>query len=172
MAGVVRIKSPIRLSCKRRIFIRLTRSGGFQTAAGDLAMALPLKKLSRHAHRCFVCVQQSCSKMVPGKILDNATSGGGAHFLHDLRVLIQMLQRRRNCVYISRLYDNAFDSITDYIDGFARGDLRQSGCRGLTRYFRAAFPLGGENVYCPLVEIILRIADEPDDANIIAPELL
>ena len=53
-----------------------------------------------------------------------------------------------------------------------RGDLRQSAGRRFVRDFRAAFPLRGENVDCSLVEIILWIANEPDNANIIAPELL
>src|SRR4029077_15803810 len=129
-------------------------------------------KSSRHAHRGCVCVQQSRSKMVPGKILHDATSGGSAHFLHDFRMPIQMLKRRCNCVHISWLYDDSLNSITNHIARLARGDLRQSARRRFVRDFRAAFPLRGKNVDCPLVEIILRVAHEPDNTNIIPPELL
>ena len=128
--------------------------------------------VSWHAHRGFVCVQQSRSKMVPGKILYNATSGGSAHFLHYFAMPIQMLERRRNCIHISGLYDDSLDSITDHITRLMRGDLRQSARCRFVRHFRAAFPLRGKNMNCPLVEIILRIANESDNANIIAPELL
>src|SRR5437870_10936071 len=110
--------------------------------------------------------------MVPGKILDDATSGSGPHFVYDFRMPIQMLQRRRNCAHVSRLYDDSLNSTTDDIARLARGDLRQSARRRFVRDFGAAFPLRGENVDCPLVEIILRVAHEPNDTNIIPPELL
>ena len=110
--------------------------------------------------------------MVPGKILHDATSGGHAHFLHDFRMPVQMLQRRRNCVHVPRLYDDSLNSITNHIACLARGDLRQSARCRFVCDFRTAFPLLGKNVDCPLVEIILRVSDEPNNANIIAPELL
>ena len=63
--------------------------------------------------------------MVPGKILDYATSRGSAHFLNDLRMLVQMLERRCDGADICRLHDDAFDAIAHNIARFARGDLRQ-----------------------------------------------
>src|SRR5947207_9211380 len=101
--------------------------------------------------------------MVPGKIVDDATSGGSAHFLKDFRMPVQMLQRGPNCVHISRLYDDALNSITNYIARFVRGDLRQSACCRFVRDLRATFPLRGENVDCSLAEIILWITNKPDN---------
>src|SRR4249919_1985159 len=101
--------------------------------------------------------------MVPGKILDDATSGGSAHFLHDLSMPVQMLQCRRDCVNIAGLYDDSLNSITHHIARLTRGDLRQSARRCFVGDFRAAFPLRGENVDCSLVEVIFWIANEPDN---------
>ena len=85
---------------------------------------------------------------------------------------IQMLQRCRNCLHISGLHDHTLNSIADHIARLARGDLRQSARSGFICDLRAAFPLRGENMDRVLAEIILRVTHEPDDANVIAPELL
>src|SRR5262245_9205126 len=110
--------------------------------------------------------------MIPGEILDYATSGSAAHFVDDFPMPIQMLQSGRNRVHIAWLYDHSFNSITDHIASLARGDLRQSARRRFISDLCTAFPLGWENVDCSLVEIILRIPYESDNANIVAPELL
>src|SRR5262249_49797156 len=120
----------------------------------------------------FVCVQQSRSEMIPGEILDYAMSRRGAHFLHDLRMSVQVFQRCRDRVHISWFHNNALSAIADDVAGLARGDLRQTACRRFICDLSAAFPLRRENVDRALAEIILRVTHESNRANVVAPELL
>src|SRR6476660_10328594 len=110
--------------------------------------------------------------MVPGEILNHATSCGAAHLLNDLRMSIQMLQRSCDCLDISWFYDDSLNTIAHHIARLARSDLGQCARRRLIRDFGAPFPLRRKHMHRGLVEIILRIAHESDDANVIAPKFL
>ncbi len=110
--------------------------------------------------------------MVPGEILNYATSCRGAHLFNDFKMSIQMLKRRCDRVHISRLHNDSFDAIADYIACLARGDLRQSARRRFICNLGAPLPLRRKNVNRALAEIILRVTDKSYDANVIAPEFL
>src|SRR4029450_5321707 len=108
--------------------------------------------------------------MVPCEIFNYATSRGAAHLLDDFRMSMQMLERRCDCVDITRLYNNSFHAVAHYIACFTCGDLRQRACRGFICHFGAAFPLRRKNMYRALVKIILRVAYKSHYADVIAPE--
>src|ERR1044071_9530996 len=110
--------------------------------------------------------------MVPRKIFNYTTSGGAAHLLHDLRMSMEMLQRRCDRIDITRPDDDAFDAVAHYIAGLTSGDLGQRARRGFVWHFGAAFPLRRKNMHRSLVQIILRVANKSHLSNVIAPELL
>src|SRR5438128_67408 len=78
IAGVVSIKSPIRLSWIRRMFTKQRSDRRYRS-------------LSRHLHSCCVGAEQSPSEMVPGEVFHDACTGGGAHAFGNFRMLIEML---------------------------------------------------------------------------------
>ena len=62
-----------------------------------------------------------------------------------------------------------FDAVVHDVAGFARGDLRQPAGRRFVDDLRAPFALRRENVDRPLAQIILHVAREPDDLDIVPP---
>src|ERR1044072_1861753 len=76
--GVVRIRSPIRLSCRRRIFIERQNHNGAPQRRNELLGGYrpQYKYLSCPSHSYFVGTEQSCPKMVPREVLNHATSRG------------------------------------------------------------------------------------------------
>src|SRR6266704_2764355 len=85
---------------------------------------------------------------------------------------MQMLQCRCDGVDIPWLHDDSLNAIAHHVACLARSDLRQRARRCLICDFGAPLPLRRKNMHRGLVEIILRIAHESDDANIIAPKFL
>src|SRR6266404_275727 len=110
--------------------------------------------------------------MVPGEILDYATSSRGALLFDDFRMSIQMLERSCDRVHVSRLHDDSFNAIAHHVACLARGDLRQRARRRFICDLGAPLPLRRKNVNRPLAEIVLRVTHKSYDANVIAPELL
>src|SRR3954447_10702615 len=110
--------------------------------------------------------------MVPSEILDDATSGSGAHLFHDVWIAIQMLKSICYGGYVSRLHDHSFNLIAHHVACLARGDLRQCTRRRFVGNLGAPLPLRRENVNASLVQIIFRVPHEADDSNVVTPELL
>src|SRR5437762_7548883 len=110
--------------------------------------------------------------MVPREILNYAMSGRCTHLFDDFRMVMQMLERRRDSINVPRLYDYSFNTIAHHVACLLRGDLRQCACRGFISHFRAPLPLRRKNMDTALVQIIFRVADKSHDANVVAPELL
>src|SRR5262249_54647565 len=117
------------LELQEKDFHKLFTVVTFRTPKRSAVTDVGYSESSRHWYSSRVCVKQSRPKMVPGKILHDATSGSNAHFFNDLRMPIQMLKRRRDCAHISRLYDDSVNSVTHYVARLARSDLRQSARR-------------------------------------------
>src|SRR5262245_7988003 len=84
-AGTVKIRSPIRLSWMRRRFNR---------------------PLARPLHRQFVSIEQACAEMVPREIFHHALPCCEAHPFHDFRMIIELLNRRRQRIDIRRRDDD------------------------------------------------------------------
>src|SRR6266436_880674 len=110
--------------------------------------------------------------MVPGEILDYATSSRGALLFDDFRMFIQMLERSCDRVHVSRLHDDSFNAIAHHVACLARGDLRQRARRRFICNLGAPLPLRRKNVNRALAEIILRIPHKSYDTDVIAPEFL
>src|SRR5260370_20239066 len=110
--------------------------------------------------------------MVPGEIFHCALSRCAPHARDNLRMAIQMLDRGRDGIDISRLNDNSFHAVAYHIPRFAGRDHGQAGGGRFVNRFGAAFQPRWKNVNRTLTEIILEIAFETDNANILAPELL
>ena len=110
--------------------------------------------------------------MVPREIFHCALSRCAPHARDNLWTPIQMLDRGRDCIDISRLNDNSFYAIAHYVARFAGRDHGQAGGGRFVNRFGAAFQPRWKNVNRTLIEIILEIAFETENANILAPELL
>src|ERR1043166_669877 len=104
--------------------------------------------------------------MVPREILNYATPCRASHLLNDLRMPIQMLQCCCDGADISWFHDDSLNAIAHHIACLARRDLRQRARRRFICDFGASFPLRRKNMHRGLIEIILRVAYEPDDANV------
>src|SRR4029077_21213973 len=116
--------------------------------------------------------QQSLPKMVPGEIFHYPFARGNAHFRHDSRMLVKMLDGAGDGIDISREDDDAFDSITHHIARFAGEDLWQTtGCR-LVSDLGATFQLWWKNVDRRLNQICFHVARETNGADVAAPEFL
>src|ERR1700693_4587381 len=87
-------------------------------------------------------------------------------------MVIQMLDRGRDSIDVSRFDNDSFHSVADHVTGFARCDHWQSASRRLVNCFCAAFQSRWKNVDRPLVQIILEIALETENANVVSPEFL
>ena len=123
IAGTVRIRSPIRLSWMRRMFNR---------------------PLARPLHRQLVSVEQARAEMVPREIFHHPFPRREAHPLHDFRMIIEVLNRRRERIDIRRRNDDPLHAVLHHVARFARRDLRQPAGRRLVGDFRAAFALRGK----------------------------
>src|SRR5438270_13645953 len=100
MAGVVRIRSPIRLSWMRRMFIQTRararnryRSLENRSSAGEGARLR--RKLALHPHRFLIRNEEPGAEMVPGEIVHDASPRGFAHSFDGFRMPIQLEDRRR-----------------------------------------------------------------------------
>ncbi len=83
-----------------------------------------------------------------------------------------MLDRGRDGIHVSGLNHNSFHAVADHVPRFAGGDHGQAGCGRFVNRFGATFQPRWKNVNRSLIEIILEIAFETENANILAPELL
>src|SRR6266853_6188512 len=68
-----------------------------------------------HPHCELVSAEQSCAKMVPRKILDDAPARGQAHPLDHFRMPIKLENCRRQFTHIPRRDKNSFDSVGDNV---------------------------------------------------------
>src|SRR5262245_60264076 len=125
IAGTVRIRSPILLSWMRRTFNR---------------------PLTRPLHRQFVSIEQACAEMVPREIFHHALPCREAHPFHDFRMIIELLNRRRERIDICRRDDDSLDAVLDYVARFACRDLRKTTGRRLVSDFGTPFALRGKNM--------------------------
>src|SRR5260370_1466003 len=108
--------------------------------------------------------------MVPGEIFHHALSRRRTHAGANDWMAIQMLDRRGDCIDISRLDDDSFDTIADDVARFARSDHGQAArCRFVNR-FGASFQTRWENINRALIEVILEIALKTENANVLAAE--
>src|SRR5204863_7758176 len=96
---------------------------------------------SLNLHSEFVSAQQSRSEMVPGEILNHAASCCAAHLVDYFRMGMQMFDRRRDRIDISRLHDDSLHAIAHQIACFACSDLWQTAGSRLVGDFGAALPL-------------------------------
>src|SRR6266568_1335248 len=80
----------------------------------------------QHLHGHFISPQQSLSKMVPGEIFHYSFACSSAHFRHDPRMLVKMLDGGGDGVDIARWHNDAFASITHHIPRFAGDHLWQT----------------------------------------------
>src|SRR6266487_601484 len=170
MAGVVMIKSPIRLSWRSKIFTAVAALYERRISFGGSETAAP--NLSRHSHRDCICIEQSRAEMVPGKIFNDPAPRRSAHLFNRFRMSIEIFERGRDRIDVSRPDNNSLDLIAHDIARFPSGDLRQTAGRRFIRDFGASLPLRGKDVHRALAEITLRIADKPQGADVIAPEFL
>src|SRR6476619_6648491 len=131
IAGVVKMRSPSRRSWISRIFIGATVYG----------RRCRCWQWLQHLHGHFISPQQSLPKMVPGKIFHYPFARGNAHFRHDSRMLVKMLDRAGDGIDIAGRHYDAFDSITHHIAGFAGDHLRQTAGRRLVSDLGATFQL-------------------------------
>src|SRR5260370_25574352 len=108
--------------------------------------------------------------MLPREIFHHALSGSGAHARNNLRMARQMLNRRRDCIDIAGLDDDSFHAVAHNVAGFTGGNHRQTTSGRFVNRLGAAFQPRRKNVNGSLIEIILEIAFEAENANILAPE--
>src|SRR5437868_14777865 len=89
IAGVVKMRSPSRRSWISRIFI----------VAAVYERRWKCWQWLQHLHGHFISPQQSLPKVVPGKIFHYPFARGSAHFRHDPRMLVKMLDEigRASC---------------------------------------------------------------------------
>src|SRR5258708_7883945 len=129
-----------------------------------------IERLLRHLDRSFVGAQQTRPIMVPGEMFHYSLARRRTHALDDFRMTIQMLDRTRDCIDISRLNNDSFDTVTHHVAGFAGGDHRQTASGSFVNRFGAALQARRENVNRSLIEIILEVALKTENANILETE--
>src|SRR5215212_1708401 len=164
MAGVVRTRSPIRLSWMRRMFIQLLlvlvillvlQAVRLRARAGARARA-GVKERWQSApqlHRTLIRTEQPRPEMVPGEIVHDPLPRRQAHPFDRFRVIVQMPDRFGERIDIGRRNDQSLDVMGDDVAGLARRDLRQAAGRRFVGDFGTAFALRGEDVRRRLAQI-------------------
>src|SRR5437016_12248867 len=110
--------------------------------------------------------------MIPREIFHRALSRCAPHARDNLWTPIQMLDRGRDGIDISRLNDNSFYAIAHHVARFAGRDHGQAGGGRFVNSFGAAFQPRWKNVNRTLIEIIHVIELETENANMIDTEIL
>src|SRR5437870_11613099 len=110
--------------------------------------------------------------MVPREIFHCALSRCAPHARDNLWTPIQMLDRGRDCIDISRLNDNSFYAIAHDVARFAGRDHGQAGGGRFVNRIGAACQPRWKDVNRTLIELILEFAFETENANILTPECL
>src|SRR6266571_3131559 len=108
--------------------------------------------------------------MIPSKIFHHAPPRRLTHALNNFGMAIQILDRGSNGIDISRLHNDPLDAVAYYVARFARGDYRQAASCSFVDRLGAAFQTRRKNVYRSLIEIILGIAYESEDSDVVAPK--
>src|SRR5947207_2294251 len=81
-----------------------------------------------------------------------------------------MLNRARDCLDIPGLNNDSFYAVPHHVTRLSRRNHRQSARGRFVNCFRAAFQTRRENVNRSLIEIVLGVALETENANVLTAE--
>src|SRR5678815_3586679 len=110
--------------------------------------------------------------MIPREIFHHALPCREAHPFHDCRMIIELLNRRRERIDIRRRDDYSLDAVLDYVARFACRDLRETTSRRLVSDFGAAFALRGKNMNGRRAQIFFGFARKADHFHALVREFL